>query len=400
MRKSFIVLFFLLSARLFAQNLNPEYFDKIVFNSDFKSSRDLKLWPIANDEDEIMIISNGQYLIERKNNTKDRFIFPNWQNPYPNYELSVNLTLEKLVFPYQVAGVCFQFNSSLTDGLILEFNKSKQFRIRKINENGIISYLTGSTPNNSWKKCNYLLMKGEMNDLNILVNGNKIEIYINNYFIYSFENESNFNLRNFGLFVGKSSQITFQKIQLLVNHKEYGKYDYLLSIKDVKEPEVTADTNTQKNDVKKEADTLTEKPNQTTGSSDNKELTEALALIVRLKKDLSAKEKELETQKQLLEKCKNDNLSLNAFIESNLDNKTLNRITELEKENNKLKDQLQKLKTENATLQDFKTFYLNQNKDKDIINFLYDELKKLEEKNASLSRQVEMLQNQLKNLKK
>lgn len=399
MKISLIVIFLALFLTIKAQNINPEYFNKIVFNSDFKSAKDMKIWPLANDEEELLIISNGQYIIERKDAFKDKMIFPNWQNPYPNFEILASFSLEKFQFPYQTAGVCFNFNKSQEEGIIIEFNKNKQFRIKKLGNSGNIEYISGPNAQKSWKKCNYLLTNDQTNDLNIMVIGKNIEIFINNFFVFSFENECSYPLRNFGIFVGKSSHVIFSKFQLLVNHRELGKYDHLLS-QVTEEENISTPGNNNYQDKKSKDSIIAKTGNNQHNVTESKELSEALSLIIKLKNDLSSTQKELETYKQLLEKCKNDNINLNTFIENNLDSKSLSRITELEKENSRLKDQIQKLKTENATLQDFKSFYLNQNKDKDIINFLYDELKKLEEKNASLNRQIEILQNQLKTQKK
>jgi len=395
MRKFILFLLIGLSFSSFSQEINPEFFNKIIFSTEFNASKDTKLWPLASDEDDLLLIGNGKYIIERKNTQKDKFIFPNWSNLYPNYELNVSFTMENLISPLQNIGICFHFNKENEQGFVIEFSKSKQFRIRQIQENGLIKYISGENANNSWKKSGFLLTKGEVNDINILSSGNRIEIYINNYFSFAFETELKYQTRNFGLFTTRATKATFTRVQLLINHKDQGKYDHVTDI--------TEDHKKTDNQIVENTNPDTEKPKETdnTNKTENTaELQTALALIVKLKNELTETQKQLENQKQITDKCKQDNVVLNEFIAKNLDNKSQTRISELEKENDALKDQIARLKTENATLKDFKAFYLNQNKEKDIVNFLYEELKKLEEKNASLSRQVEQLQNQLKSPKK
>jgi len=399
MRNTIVILFLLLSVCLYSQEINPEFFDKIVFSSEFNSTKDTKTWPIANDENELLLIGNGKYVIERKDLQRDRYIFPIWKSAYPNFELNVSFSMENLINTSQSLGICINFNKTLDQGIVIEFNKNKQYRVKEIGESGKITYLSGENASKSWKKSNFLLTKGELNDINLLVSGERVELYINNFYTFSFLSKPKYYSRNFGLFTGRGSTASFYKIHLLVNHKEQGKFDYLLNADEQNNQDLLTKPTTDTMVVKDTSEKIKPK-NDTIISPPTAELQTALALIVKLRNELAESQKQLEINKTLLDKCKQDNIALNEVISKNLNNKSQNRISELEKENETLKDQVAKLKIENATLQDFKSFYLNQNKEKDIVNFLYEELKKLEDKNASMARQVEQLQNQIRLLKK
>ena len=63
-------------------------------------------------------------------------------------------------------------------------------------------------------------------------------------------------------------------------------------------------------------------------------------------------------------------------------------------ENRALTDEIDNLDADNKSLLQFKEFYMNNTSDKDIINFLYDELHKLEEENASLKRKLKLFEKQ------
>jgi len=385
MRLSAILLFLILSTISFSQSVNPDFFNKIIFFSDFSSAKDSKTWPSINNSDELILINSGEYIIDRRSPVTDRMLFPDYMNPFINYELFVGLSLESLTENEQYVGVCFSFSYNYNQGYIIEFNKKKQFRIRKI-DNGTVTYITGKNESQSWIKNNMLMLKEGVNDISIRVMDNLNEVYINNFLAYSFTVDNKYEFRNFGLFTTKATKAVFYRIQLKVNENEIPKYAPLITrIEDDKyKPLQSEEERNSKNEEVPDNNVKEVK------AEDGK----SVDLVMNLNNQIKQLQKSLDEQKMLLERCKGDNIQLDDYIKKNVDTKLQTRAIELEKENNRLKDELSKLRTENTTLQDFKTYYQKQNKDKDIVNFLYDELKKLEEKNAFLNRQLEQLQEQ------
>jgi hypothetical protein len=425
MRFFHILLALALVQTSFAQTINIEHFNKRIFTSDFNSSKDAKMWPSVNNQEELIILNNEEYSIERKDFNKSRLVFPNWNNPFPSFELNVSVNMQYLTEKNHTAGVCFAYSKELQTGFILEINKKKKFRIKQVKPDGSIAFITGTNNSNSWLKSNMLYPKQEANQINILVLGNKVDVYLNNFFAYSFQTDFNYNFRNFGLLVGKASKAVFHHVYLLINHKDYGKYEQDMAEvdfekiasqqptetkKEVETPIENLETETEETEtevekeesaeVKSDEEVITHKEEEikaedTEVGATNPDVKKCLDMIVDLRNELSIKQKELETTISLLQSCKDDNARLNEFISMNMDDRLKNKAASLELENEKLKDEIQKLKSENATLQDFKDYYKNANKEEDIVNFLYDELKKIEEKNAFLARQVELLQEKL-----
>ncbi|MBT3302368.1 MAG: hypothetical protein HN921_00120 [Bacteroidetes bacterium] len=418
-----IVAIMLLVNTGFAQTINLDHFNKRIFTSDFNSAKDAKLWPSTNNTEELIILNNEKYSIERKEFTKDRIIFPNWNNAFPSFELTASVNLQYLTQKEHSAGICFAYSKKHETGFIIEINKKKKYRVKQINADGTIKFITGTTSMNSWKKSNMLYPKQESNQINILVIGNTIDIYLNNFFVYSFTNDFNYNFRDFGLYVGKGSKAIFHHVYLLINHTDYGKYDQNMEevdftktiskevkpiIKEDSKTEIESEQKIEKEQVKEviseevieetEEQIIAEvEVEETEGKAANMDpdVKKCLDMIVNLRSDLSASQRELETTLALLGNCKDDNNRMNEFITMNMDNRLKNKAAGLELENERLKDEIQKLKSKNTTLQDFKDYYKDANKDEDIVNFLYDELKKIEEKNAFLARQVEILQEKL-----
>lgn len=424
-----IILALMLVHTASSQTINLEHFNKRVFTSDFNSAKDAKLWPAINNQEELIILNNEEFTLERKNFNKELIIFPNWHSTYPSFELDVSVNLQHLADKNQSAGICFAYSREHETGFILELNKQKKYRIKQIGAEGLISFISGTSESNSWKKSNMLYPKQEFNQINILVLENTVDIYLNNFFVFSFSHKIEYHYRDFGLYVGKGSKAIFHHVYLLINHTDYGKYDQNIDEVDLsqkviveehvikKEVEHVADDKKQEevheikedvteivneddsNETEIKTETLkTEEETEVKNEDilEDPDVKKCLEMIVDIRNDLSATQKELETYISLLEDCKDDNARMNEFITMNMDDRLKNKAASLELENERLKDEIQKLKSENATLQDFKTFYQDANKDEDIVNFLYDELKKIEEKNAYLARQVEILENKLK----
>ena len=382
---SFFIL--LLSAQLlFSQNIRSDQFDKSIFFSDFSSAKDSRTWLSANNADELILIVNGTYEIDRRNPAFDRVLFPDYLSPFQNYELTVNFTLETLITNEQFIGICFSFSYNYDQGYIIEFNRKKQFRIKKINKDGTISYIGGKTPNKSWIKNNLIVMREGTTDVNIRAMGKRHEVYINNFFAFAFDAEQYYEFRNFGLFVTKATKGIFHSVHLAVNQEDIANYSELL--------QRIEDGSYQSDDIV---------PQDVTVVKDEEIIideSKSVELVVNLNNQIKKLEKNLEDNKLLLERCKDDNIKLNDYIKKNVDANLEKRLVDIEKENNLIKDELAKLRTDNRSLIEFRNYFQQENKNKDIVNFLYDELKKLEEKNAFLNRQVEQLQEQLKKQKK
>ena len=391
MRFLTILLFLLSHLTLFSQSISADFYNKVIFVTDFSSAKDSKTWSSINNSDELILINNGQYVIDRKSPVTDRMLFPDYLNPFINYELSAGFSMETLIENEQYLGICFSFSHNFDQGYIIEFNRKKQFRIKRINKNAEVAYITGKDEKKSWVKNNMLMLKEGSNDITIRVLDKQYEVYINNFLAFSFVADHNYEFRNFGLFTTKATKAIFTKVQLAVNKDEIPKYSEMMSrIEDENYKEVI----TEKELINKENKEKEHNPEVKT------EETKSVDIVINLNNQIKQLQKTLDENKLLLDRCKTDNKQLDDYIKKNVDAKLQSHAIELEKENNKLKDELSRLRTENSTLQDFKVFHQKQNQDKDIVNFLYDELKKLEEKNAFLNRQVEQLQEQIKKPKK
>lgn len=375
MRFLFIVFILFFANDLLAQTINLDNYNKRVFSSKF-TERDIKIWPSINNYSNKVLIEEGNYVIERKDNQKGKMIFPHWSNPYKNYELRVKLNLRNSDKSQNIIGICFNFSKKHDYGYIIELNAFRKYRIIKTNVNDDVEYLTSGK--NNWKKFNYLEKKDEINEIGILVENERIEIYLNDFFAFTFNDEIKSVYKDFGLYIGPSSQGDCSQISLFTNITDYSKYNKL------ENSQLSRTTD----------DNSTSSLNLTT--TNTKKYRE---FIMKLRDELIETRKERDEYKLLLDKCNDENTTLIKIATNQTDSKLKETVTTLEKEIAALKKENESLTAEIKSLQHLKVYYIDNDKDKDLLNFLNEELQKAEDKSEQLLRRVQQLENELNNYK-
>jgi hypothetical protein len=251
-------------------------------------------------------------------------------------------------------------------GYIFELNSKQKFRLKKILPTGDFSYPQAKNEKKSWNKFSIVAKNALPNDINILIKGNDLDVYINGFFAHSYKIERKINCYNVGLFTSPASSLEVDYFKVLVNEEDYE--DYIKGV---------VNSNSNDNDM---------------STADAK----AVDIIFSLRKKTEALETENEDLKLLLEKCKEDNVNLDLYIKENLDSDLQEKLEKLKNENNKLKSENQVLKEENKVLEEFKKNQTAQGDEKDLVDFLYEELNKEQQKNAALQQRIEKLEQQLK----
>jgi hypothetical protein len=372
MKPVFFILLACVSSGLFAQSINMDYYNKTLFISTFMD-KDIQYWPAVNNYKSKILIENGKYHIESKDNIQGEKVFPGYENNFSNYELFVSLILISGDYSEQSAGVCFQFDEKHQKGYVVEINAFKRFRLLRWNneEKKIIS---NQGDQDGWIKFNMLEKKNKINEIKILSRNNLFDIYFNEFFAYSFENEfKQERTSNFGFYVAPMTEIRIQNMSLMVNRNEYN--------------EASSISNTKTNNETEDTD-----PEKVEDAGDKDRL---LKLLLRFRDEIKEKQNENEQLKEKLEKCQQDKASLEKVATHIVESQSNMNIKQIEEENVQLKKEVQKLQRELSLLKKYEEFYEKENTEKDLLNFINKERQSLENENKILKERIKNLEMEL-----
>jgi hypothetical protein len=302
-------------------------------------------------------------------------IVPVFDNQNKDYEIEARIRLKNTSGSGQKCGLCFNLSKELNRGYILEFNNNREFAIKKIDKPGNYTYITDKKSKNHLIKCKMLSKKEEFNNISILCKDNMVDLYINNYFAYSFIDQlSASDTRNVGIYIGAGSQAVVSKFYFLVNSNDKITSDKQITNK----TEDNQDINSHSNDI----------------DSDN-----IAGIIINLKNQVSEMQKDLKDQRILLGKCKEDNSRLNDFIIQNINMKLVDKSKALQQQFDDLNAKYEKLLTENKSLLEFKKNCEEASGDKELLNLLYKQLNNAENEKIKLLDKVSKLENELNQFK-
>lgn len=159
-----------------------------------------KIFPTEQNDNQFAVIlkKEGQYFIGAKESSFN--IILNWENDIIDYEIKTAITLspeEKINLfnneKTQEFGIIIQYNPDTQEGLILETNSAKKYRLIYM-KNGYNKNLTFSSSNdNGWVKSNNL-RKNEKNEFLIKSKEGNYEFFINGQFEFTINlNKKNIN---------------------------------------------------------------------------------------------------------------------------------------------------------------------------------------------------------------
>lgn len=374
--KSFYTILFLLNFYfLHAQTIDLTSFDKKLLGFEFKGNFDSRIWPSKNNMKSLILIKDGEYSIQRKYSIDEEIIVPNWDNLYKNFEIQARIKILDSENSNPTTGICFNMSKDINSGYILELNGNREYCLKRIIKQGKYLYISNQGTKNPWLKFKKMGKKEEYNTISIMVKGNAIDIYINNYFAFSFSDDNSGNdIKNFGIYIGPASNAVMNLFNFNVSSNE--------SIPDFTKTDNNSNqTINQGNPVNNDLP-IPVKPNNSANSAPVD--TGMTNLVMLLKNQLDNTRSELRDTKILLNRCKDDNLRLNDFISQNVNSKLSEKIKQLQLQYNDLKAKYDELVINNKTLETFKQDCLNNSKDKDMVKMLYEQLNATQKENEKL----------------
>lgn len=383
MKSFYTILFLFIFYFLHAQSIDLTSFDKKLLGFEFKGTFDSRIWPSKNNMKSLILIKDGEYSIQRKYSIDEEIIVPNWDNLYKNFEIQARIKILNSENNDPTTGICFNMSKDLNSGYILELNGGREYCIKRIIKQGKYLYISNQGTKNPWQKFKKMGKKEEYNTVSIMVKGNAIDIYINNYFAFSFTDDNSGNdIKNFGIYIGPASNAVMNLFNFNVSSNE--------SIPDfTKTNNNTSQQPNQDINIKNDPP-IPDKPNN---STNNTVVDTGLTnLFITIKNQLDNTRNELRDTKILLNRCKDDNLRLNDFISQNVNSKLSDRIKQLQQQYNDLKAKYDELVINNQTLETFKQNCLNTSKDKDMVKMLYEQLNATQKENEKLKLKIKELE--------
>ncbi|REJ82475.1 MAG: hypothetical protein DWQ44_12225 [Bacteroidetes bacterium] len=169
-------------------------------------------WKTVSSGDNLFIIQNGAYLIQRKNQNSPYSIFPQWKNVLNSYELNCEIKVQQCNLPESGAGIIFMAQEDGSGAFVFEINASKQYRLKQLV--GInFKILSGGLKNNGWVNSDMLNPAGSGNLITVRTHERNYDLLINGKYLLSFT-ELAYKGGNIGFFTGPSSKFTVEYLNI------------------------------------------------------------------------------------------------------------------------------------------------------------------------------------------
>lgn len=160
-----------------------ENFKLNFYSENFDSSK--TDWTIVANNDNLFIIQDGEYILNRKTNLSPFAIVYSKPLDLRGYKIVTSLKLDRTMATDGSIGLMFAAQENNAAGFLLEFNFNKEFRIRKFSAN-TYTYVTGNDKNAGWIKNNFINEATVPTLIELRALGNDYDLFFNNKFVQSF----------------------------------------------------------------------------------------------------------------------------------------------------------------------------------------------------------------------
>ena len=193
-----------------AQSIS-KVFRTVQWEENFKSINGV--WSQTSTAQNAFLQTEEGYNIWRKNETNGFVLLPQRDETYDFFETSVSFEFDKKQGKKQHAGVVMQAQEGGTGAIIVELNRRKQYRIRRVTNNRYVNITEGK---DGWIKNKSINSKSDF-VLKVVTKDRLYDVYVNDKFITTFT-EVEYTQGSIGLYVGESSMAIFK--QLIIKSDE------------------------------------------------------------------------------------------------------------------------------------------------------------------------------------
>ncbi len=170
-----------------------------ALKEDFES--DSIIWPVMTTADNLFIIQDGMYILNRRNVTSPYAAMCLWENNLEAFDMKVSLKIMPGDAANSFVGVVFM--ASDKTGFLVEFNRGRQYRVQQL-FGSTYHYLTGDDKNDGWVKESNLRGPGLYNNIEVKCANKNYDLYINNAYVLSFS-EKTYKSGGMGVIVGAAT---------------------------------------------------------------------------------------------------------------------------------------------------------------------------------------------------
>lgn len=197
----FVLILLGLSHRAEAQQRVFINFNVQVLNETF--DRPNQTWPIMKTAENVFVFDKGEYFLTRKHPITGYAAMANWNNSIEEFHLKAALRLGPSNGE-QTAGLIMMASADGSQGLIVEINEDKDYRLKLITEKGY-NFISGNDEN-GWERSFALNGVEKSNLIEIKTQNGEYDLYFNDKYVQSFDVHELF-YGKFGIFIGANTRL-------------------------------------------------------------------------------------------------------------------------------------------------------------------------------------------------
>ena len=372
-----ITLIFLISSKIFSQNISTSEFNENLINEDFNKRS--KVFKTVTDSENYFIIDNGDYFLSRHNSDTEYAIFANNSN-VSDFIIRTAIRIGPSKNNDASLGLILKAQRDAEGAIIFEINKKGQYRIKQLNRDKY--HILSGNKNNGWIKETSINGVDEINNIEIRSEKNIYDIYINNDFVTTFF-IPDFTSGSCGIVISPQTKVRLSYFNIIVKDKNQdsiskSNLEGLTTEKTIEKLSKRIQNIEEKYDKLNSIYTVQETLHQEEVSNLKNEKDSLISInnehITRIKEQENQINK-LDEINILLEKINQDNVKLE------------NELDLLQNKNEKLKEKNSNLTNKNTNLVQEKTKISDRIKNKENKISLLDKTKKQLEDNIKLEKE-------------
>ena len=170
-------------------------------------------WLIQSNSDNLLIIQDSKYILERYNGTTPFFVTKRNVDKLESYSLRTIFKVNATKNNDSYFGIVCMLQDDNKGGFLVEFSKPNRYRIKQLT-GGNYQLLTGDNSNKGWLSLS-LIKQNKNNEVEIKVEDGKCDIFINDRYLTSLR-ENNYKAGKTGYVLGPDTKAEIDVVELSV----------------------------------------------------------------------------------------------------------------------------------------------------------------------------------------
>ncbi len=180
--------------------LISEQFPRPEFIDDYDT--DKQNWPIFTNADNLFVIQNGEYILNRKNKSTQYAVLTEWENQLESFSVKANLKLVQAANDNCNIGLIIMAQAK-GGGFVIELNKNRQYRVKQL-IGSTYQFISGDERSAGWMKSPDIKPVGQFNAIEVKCFNKNYDVFINGGYQLSFS-EKNYSFGRMGIVIGPAT---------------------------------------------------------------------------------------------------------------------------------------------------------------------------------------------------